>query len=403
MVTPDGRSTGNGPSGPLLGAVTTVAEYDGLMRRRATDQGDLIIRSGFAAPMECPEQLVFTLADGTVGCCDLPGRSGDGIEPGPVQPARRVIELLERMVPVPSTGEATRPVPVLFADDQTVRKVIAGLRATAGRRAADRRRYLSAANRLALVSTMKFSVLRPVLTRLLSHRFWLPARYSPGRWQDWATAWSQTAKIARSAGRVELLQALTTLAFTGGGSLPMPRTISSSLVGGEASAWRRGASSRAAFTHSAYRSVIGFEAAWVEANLADPCLHDRNMLSGEIAAGVVTQTTGKIKISLSNTPRFNDVNLWAVINGQRYKATREEMLVGDDNQLTMVLTVPPRWARVFSRARTDQSTVSVYPQRFTMPAAIPDDSNRWLTASEQTWKPRSVPADVILAGAPSGA
>ncbi len=276
-----------------------------------------------------------------------------------------------------------RPLPVMFADDTTVRRVIAGFRKAADRGEAERARYISAANLLTLVTSMKFSVLRPVLTRLLAHRFWISKRYNHHRWQEWAAAWSRTAKVARSAGEVELLHALADLAFLHGGTKLVPGTIAGALRNAEAAVWARGASSKAIATHSAYRSINDFESAWYELTLADPLLHNRNALSGDIAVGKITQTLGKAKVLLENTPRFNDTNLWLVVDGSRYKVNRGTMLAADDNSLTMVLDVPTKWRREVEDARQATTTVTLYPQRFTMPTALPRDDNTWLKPTRQ--------------------
>jgi hypothetical protein len=45
--------------------------------------------------------------------------------------------------------------------------------------------------------------------------------------------------------------------------------------------------------------------------------------------------------------------------------------------------------------------VVLYPQRFTMPAAMPRSDNPWLSTPQTPWTPRQVPADVLLAGVPA--
>ena len=359
------------------------------MRQRCADDRDLVARSGFTAPCPVPQHLVFTAPDGRVHVTNM---SEDAAATTPL-PASTVIDLLEAREPMLTAGglQATnrrgepidRPLPVMFADDTTVRRVIAGFRTAADRGEAERVRYICAANRLTLVTSMKFSVLRPVLTRLLAHRFWISKRYNHHRWQEWAAAWSGTAKIARSAGQVELLHALADLAFLHGGTKLVPGTIAGALRTAEASVWARGASSKATATHSAYRSINDFESAWTELTLADPLLHDRNALSGDIAVGKITQTLGKAKVLLENTPRFNDTNLWLVVDGSRYKVNRDTMLAADDNSLTMVLDVPTKWRREVEDARQASTTVTLYPQRFTMPTALPRDDNTWLNPPDK--------------------
>jgi hypothetical protein len=375
----------------------TAAGYDHAMRQRAADARDVLPRSGFVAPCGVPQHLVFTAPDGRVEVADL--AEGDAVTVP--RSARVLIGLVEAEVPVEGKLDVSRPLPVLFADELTVRRVIAGFRRAADRGEAERRRYIAAANRLTLVSSMKFSVLRPVLTRLLGHRFWIDTRSNQHLWQEWAAAWSGTAKVARVAGQLELLHALTGLAFAHGGTRPLPDTLRTTLAIKEAMAWDRGASSKPTSTHSAYRAVTDFEAAWSEFSLADPLLHDRNALSGDVAVGSVTQTLGRTMVLLDNTPRFNDAGLWAVIDGHRFKVTRESMLAGEDNSLTMVLAVPPGSQGAFTAARDGRLTVTLYPQRFTMPAATPRADNPWLNAPDKPWTRREVPADVLLAGAPT--
>ena len=165
----------------------TVAEYDESMRQRCADDRDLVTRSGFTAPCPVPQHLVFTAPDGRVHVTNM---SEDAATTMPL-PASTVIDLLEAREPMLTAGglQATnrrgepidRPLPVMFADDTTVRRVIAGFRTAADRGEAERVRYICAANRLTLVTSMKFSVLRPVLTRLLAHRFWISKRYLSNR------------------------------------------------------------------------------------------------------------------------------------------------------------------------------------------------------------------------------
>jgi len=391
---------------PAVSQPLTVAEYDETMRQKCGDDRDLLTRSGFTSPCPAPQHLAFTAPDGRVQVTDLSADPATNPRPASV-----VIDLLEAREPVLTAagtqavsrkGEPIdRPESVMFADDATVRRVIAGFRTAADREDAERFRYICAANRLALVASMKFSVLRPVLTRLLAHRFWISKRYNHHQWQEWAAAWSGTAKIARSAGQVELLHALADLAFFHGGTKLVPDTIAGALRTAEASAWARGASSKATATHSAYRSINDFESAWTELNLADPLLHDRNALAGDIAVGKITQTLGTVKVLLDNTPRFNDGNLWLVVGGSRYKVTRDTLLAEDDNTLTMVLSVSGKWRQVVEEARQTNSTITLYPQRFNMPTALPRENNAWLNPPEKPWVRRSVPADVVLAGAPA--
>ncbi len=388
-------STSAAPIPAGRAGVTGIAEYDRVMRQRAADTRDVIIRSGFAAPCDRPRQLVFTDSRGRVKVVDL----GRDTAPLQARSAGTVIDLLEAQLPVQGRPDLTRPLPVLFADDATVRRVVAGFRRAADRSEAERRRYVSAANRLTLVASMKFSVLRPVLTRILAHRFWLPVRHNPHRWQDWAAAWSGTARVARTAGQAELLNALVGLAFDHGGDRPLPDELLTTLAVKEAMAWARAASSHATHTHSTYRAVTAFEAAWAEATMADSCLAERNTLSGDIAVGHVDQIATKVRLVLDNTPRFNESALWAVIDGTRHKVNRDAMLAGDDNALSILLQVPPRAVGAFREARRNRSVVTLYPQRFAMPAATPAADNTWLNEPQTAWTRRDVPADVLLAGA----
>lgn len=392
---------------PVPARPLTVADYDEAMRQRCADDRDLVTRSGFAAPCPMPRHLVSTTPDGRVNVTDL---SEDPAAATPM-PARTIIDLLEARDPAPdksgrprttSTGEpATQPRPVMFADDATVHRVIAGFRKAADRGEDARARYIGAANRLTLVASMRFSVLRPVLTRMLAHRFWIGRRYDQRHWQEWAAAWSGTARIARSAGQVELLHTLAGLAFQHGGTKLVPVALASTLARAEAAVWTRGASSKATSTHGAYRSVTDFESAWNECILTDPLLRDRNALAGDIAVGKITQTAGKVKVLLANTPRFNDTSLWLSFDGRRYRATREALLAGDDNTLTLVVTVADKWTRAVTEARAASTPVTLYPQRFDMPTALPKDDNAWLNPPAQPWARRPVPADVLLAGAPA--
>ena len=180
----------------------------------------------------------------------------------------------------------------------------------------------------------------------------------------------------------------------------VPAGLRNSLLAQESSVWGRGSSSKATATHSAYRAVTAFESTWNEVTLCDPALLDRHTLSGDVAVGTVTQILGRTRVSLTNTPRFNESALWAVIDGHRHKVARHAMLVEDDTTLAMVLDVPQRAQAPMERARQDRLPVVLYPQRFTMPAATPRTDNPWLTHPETPWTPREVPADVLIAGLP---
>lgn len=369
-----------------------------MMRQRAADDHDVVLRSCLAAPLDRPRHLVFTNRHGKV--------VWTGLDEDPAQaevhPARGVIDLLEQTDPLLDRPGDPQPVPVLFADDATVRRVIAGLRRAADRDGTDRVRYLSAANRLTLASSLRFSVLRPVLTRVLAHRFYLPTRLGQNRWRDWAQGWSITSKITRSASQLELLHQLCVLGFDRGGEGPVPRSIRNSLLAQETNAWARGSSGKPTATHSAYRAVTAFDAAWHELTLCDPALLERNTLSGDVAVGTVTETTARrTRIALHNTPRFNDANLWAVIDGLRRGVTRDVLLAEGDGSLSMVLDMSPKWRRVFTDARDRGLHVVLYPKRFTMVAATPRSDNPWLNAPQTPWTPRAVPADVLIAGVPN--
>lgn len=392
-------SLADAPSSARSGP-TTAAEYDEQMRQRATDTRDVVPRSGLVAPLSKPGHLVFTDRHGKVVCIDL---AEDPCTVRPV-PARAVIDLLEQTTSVPAAGkpEVVRPVPVMFGDDATVRRTIAGFRRAAGRSDVDRVRYLSAANRLTLVSSMRFSVLRPVLTRVLAHRYYLPHRRSAYRWEDWVQAWSVTSKVTRSASQIQLLHLLCTLAFDRGGAHPILGGLLATLRSEESQAWARGSSSKATATHSAYRAVTAFEDAWHEVGLCDPALVERNALLGDVAVGTVTEVEdGRGRVRLDNTPRFHETGLWAVVDGRRRRVTRTAMLAGDDQSLTMVLDVPERARSALQKAKDGQHPVVLYPQRFTMRAATPRSDNRWLAAPERPWTRREVPADVLIAGIPA--